>query len=234
MPHVPLYVPEDAYDPDPQNAYTCVMEHIDAETGRLLDTLRETGLDKNTYVIFTSDNGPWIWLEHLAGSAGPLRGLKGDSWEGGMRVPCVMWAPGRIPADTECDQLATTLDLLPTIAALTNSELPKDRKIDGVNISSLLADPAAESPRKEFLYYHKRGYVEGIRQGDWKLLKKNERLKKGEPSVEQILLFDLSKDIGEQHDVAKDHPELVKAMFKRMTELGTEVEAKARPVWTKE
>jgi arylsulfatase A-like enzyme len=234
MPHVPLYVPEDAYDPDPQNAYTCVMEHIDAETGRLLDTLRETGLDKNTYVIFTSDNGPWIWLEHHAGSAGPLRGLKGDSWEGGMRVPCVMWAPGRIPADTECDQLATTLDLLPTIAALTNSELPKDRKIDGVNISSLLADPAAESPRKEFLYYHKRGYVEGIRQGDWKLLKKNERLKKGEPSVEVVLLYDLSKDIGEQQNVAKDHPELVKAMLKRMAELDAEVEQNAREVWSKQ
>ena len=232
MPHVPLYVPEDVYDPDPQNAYTNVIEHIDAETGRLLDALRETGLDENTYVIFTSDNGPWIWLKNHAGSAGPLRGLKGETWEGGMRVPCVMWAPGRIPAGTECDQLATTLDLLPTIAALTDSELPKDRKIDGVDISSLLADPTAESPRKEFLYYHKRGYVEGIRQGDWKLLKKNERTKKGEPIVERILLFDLSKDIGEQHNMAKDKPGRVKAMRQRMIELDAEVEQNARAVWS--
>jgi len=232
MPHVPLYVPEDVYDPDPQNAYTNVIEHIDAETGRLLDALRETGLDENTYVIFTSDNGPWIWLKNHAGSTGPLRGLKGETWEGGMRVPCVMWAPGRIPAGTECDQLATTLDLLPTIAALTDSELPKDRKIDGVDISSLLADPTAESPRKEFLYYHKRGYVEGIRQGDWKLLKKNERTKKGEPIVERILLFDLSKDIGEQHNMAKDKPGRVKAMRQRMIELDAEVEQNARAVWS--
>ena len=232
MPHVPLYVPEDVYDPDPQNAYTNVIEHIDAETGRLLDALRETGLDENTYVIFTSDNGPWIWLKNHAGSTGPLRGLKGETWEGGMRVPCVMWAPGRIPAGTECDQLATTLDLLPTIAALTDSELPKDRKIDGVDISSLLADPTAESPRKEFLYYHKRGYVEGIRQGDWKLLKKNERTKKGEPIVERILLFDLSKDIGEQQNMAKDKPGRVKAMRQRMIELDAEVEQNARAVWS--
>ena len=232
MPHVPLYVPEDVYDPDPQNAYTNVIEHIDAETGRLLDALRETGLDENTYVIFTSDNGPWIWLKNHAGSTGPLRGLKGETWEGGMRVPCVMWAPGRIPAGTECDQLATTLDLLPTIAALTDSELPKDRKIDGVDISSLLTDPTAESPRKEFLYYHKRGYVEGIRQGDWKLLKKNERTKKGEPIVERILLFDLSKDIGEQHNMAKDKPGRVKAMRQRMIELDAEVEQNARAVWS--
>jgi arylsulfatase A-like enzyme len=143
-----------------------------------------------------------------------------------------MWAPGRIPAGTECDQLATTLDLLPTIAALTDSELPKDRKIDGVDISSLLADPTAESPRKEFLYYHKRGYVEGIRQGDWKLLKKNERTKKGEPIVERILLFDLSKDIGEQQNMAKDKPGRVKAMRQRMIELDAEVEQNARAVWS--
>ena len=74
MPHVPLYVPEDAYDPNPSNAYTCVIEHLDAETGRLLDTLRELGLDKNTYVIFTSDNGPWTYLKNHAGSARPSQG----------------------------------------------------------------------------------------------------------------------------------------------------------------
>jgi arylsulfatase A len=157
MPHVPLYVPEDSYDPNPTNAYTCVIEHIDAEVGRLLDTIRELGLDENTYVILTSDNGPWTYLGHHAGSAGPLRGHKGQTFEGGQRVPCVMWGPGRIPAGTECDQLTTTLDLLPTIAALTGSTLPKDCTIDGVDISRLLADPTTTTPRKEFLYYSKKG-----------------------------------------------------------------------------
>jgi len=145
-----------------------------------------------------------------------------------------MWAPGRIPAGTECDQFATALDLLPTIAALTDSELPKDRTIDGVDISRLLADPSAESPRKEFLYYHKRGHLEGIRQGDWKLLKKNERLKKGEPKVERNYLFDLSKDIGEQHNVAEEHPERVEATRQRMAELGAEVEQNSRQAWSKQ
>ena len=234
MPHVPLYVPEDVYDPDPKNAYTNVIEHLDAETGRLLETLRDTGLDQNTYVIFTSDNGPWIWLAHHAGSAGPLRGLKGETWEGGMRVPCVMWAPGRIPAGTECDQLATTLDLLPTIASLTDSELPEGRKIDGVDISSLLAAPTAESPRKEFLYYHKKGHVEGIRQGEWKLLKPQIQLKKGEPLVEVYKLFDLSKDIGEKNDINEEHPNLVKTLLQRMEEIDAEIEKNARDPWKKD
>ena len=130
-----------------------------------------------------------------------------------MRVPCVMWGPG-IPAGTECDQLATTLDLLPTIAALTGSKLPEDRRIDGVDISNLLADPTAESPRKEFLYYASNGNLEGIRQGDWKLLRREKRRKKGEPKIEgppqyTFMLFDLSKDIGEKDNLAEEKPDLV-------------------------
>ncbi|MDT8389340.1 MAG: sulfatase [Lentisphaeria bacterium] len=236
MPHVPLYVPEDSYDPDPTNAYTCVIEHIDAETGRLLDTLRELGLDKNTYVIFTSDNGPWTYLGHHAGSAGPLRGHKAQTYEGGMRVPCVVWAPGRIPAGTECDQLATTLDLLPTIAALTHSDIPKDRKIDGVDISGLLADPTMRTPREEFLYYSSKGNLDGIRQDNWKLLKRQKHRRKGEPKVEgppkfDIMLFDLPNDIGEQSNLAEEKPELVKALTQRMEELDAEVERNGRAPW---
>lgn len=238
MPHVPLYLPEDVYDPDPKNAYTNVIEHIDAETGRLLDALRETGLDKNTYVIFTSDNGPWTYLGHHAGSSGPLKGHKEQTWEGGMRVPCVVWAPGRIPAGTECDQLASTVDLLPTFAALTGSELPENIKIDGVDISGLLADPTQKSPRKEFLYYHKKGPLEGIRQGNWKLLNRKKHRKRGEPKIDppqyEPWLFDLSKDLGEKKNLAEDNPELVTAMLQRMKELDAEVENNARAHWTKE
>lgn len=238
MPHVPLYVPEDAYDPNPRNAYKCVIEHMDAEVGRLLDTLRETGLEKNTYVIFTSDNGPWIWLGHHAGSAKPLRGCKGETWEGGMRVPCVMWAPGRIPAGIECDQLTTTLDLLPTIATLTGSELPKDRRVDGVDISGLLKDPTSKSPRDEFVYYNKRGGVECIRQGKWKLRRRKFRVKRGQPLPENppeynFWLSDLSTDIGEETNLADTNPELVKRLNQRMEELDAEVEKHAREPWEK-
>ncbi|MFT5853656.1 MAG: arylsulfatase A, partial [Verrucomicrobiales bacterium] len=197
MPHIPLYVPEDVYDPDPQNAYTCVIEHIDAEVGRVMDTIRELGLSENTYVIYTSDNGPWLQFKNHGGSAGPLREGKGTTFEGGQRVPCVMWGPGRIPAGTECGELAGTIDLLPTFAALTGKPLPKDRKIDGVDISGLIKNEAmAYPPRNEFVHYTSRGDLEGIRQGKWKLLVKKPRKRgkapKGNAPKAQVMLFDLS------------------------------------------
>ncbi len=105
--------------------------------------------------------------------------------------------------------------------------------IDGVDISSLLTDPTAESPRKEFLYYHKKGHVEGIRQGDWKLLKPKIQLKKGEPLVEVYKLFDLSKDIGEKNDISEDHPELMTTLLQRMELLDAGIEKNARACWTK-
>jgi arylsulfatase A len=237
MPHVPLYVPKDVYDPDPKNAYTNVIEHIDEETGRLLDTLRELKLDKNTFVIFTSDNGPWTYLGHHAGSPGPLKGHKGRTFEGGMRVPCVVWAPGRIPAGTESDQLATTLDLLPTIASLTSSSLPEGLQIDGIDILKLLEDPTAQSPRKEFLYYSKRGDLEGIRQGKWKLLVRVKHRKKGEPKIDppqlEMLLYDLSKDIGESLNLAEENPSLIISLDQRMKALDAEISKNARAAWKK-
>ena len=147
MPHIPLYVPDEVRDPNPLNAYTNTIEHIDAEVGRLMDKVRELGLSKNTYVIYTTDNGPWLPFKHHGGSAGPLRDGKGTTFEGGQRVPCVMWAPGRIPAGTECNELMGTIDLLPTIAELTKTPLPKGKKIDGLNAASLL-EGGNDSPRK--------------------------------------------------------------------------------------
>ena len=118
-------------DPNPQNAYINTIEHIDSEVGRLLDTLDELKLTGKTYVIYTTDNGPWLPFRHHGGSpAGPLR--EGKAILGGQRVPCVMRGPG-IPAGTECGELIGTIDLLPTFAAITKSKLPKKNKIDGVN-----------------------------------------------------------------------------------------------------
>ena len=228
MPHIPLYVPEDAYDPDPQNAYTCVIEHIDAEVGRLMDTIRDLDLSENTYVIFTSDNGPWLRFKNHGGSAGPLRAGKGTTFEGGQRVPCIMWAPGRIPAGTECDTLATTLDILPTIAALTGKPLPTDRKIDGLDVTALLHNTTTQkSPREEFLHYSSRGALEGIRQGNWKLLVKSKNQKV------ETLLFDLSTDLGEKTNLAEKHPDKVKSLTARMQELDAEIEAHKRAPWKK-
>jgi len=237
MPHIPLYVPKDAYDPDPANAYTCVIEHIDAEVGRLMDTIRELDLADNTYVIYTSDNGPWLRFKNHGGSAGPLREGKGTTFEGGQRVPCVMWGPGRIPAGTECNDVVATIDMLPTIAALTHSKLPADRKIDGMDLSHKLLDTAGESSRNEYLYYSSQGQLEGIRRGQWKLLvkakRRNRNNKDAAPAKPTIHLFDLAADVGERTDLAVDHSDVVNELIARMKELDAEITANARKPWFK-
>ncbi len=236
MPHIPLYVPEDVYDPDPQNAYTCVIEHMDAEVGRLMKSIRELGLSENTYVIYTSDNGPWLQFKNHGGSAGPLREGKGTTFEGGQRVPCVMWGPGRIPAGTTCDELVGTIDMLPTIAALTGSPLPKDRKIDGKDVSGLLTGKIDKSPRDEFVHYTSRGDLEGIRKGKWKLLVKKARRRKnaqGKAPKPQVMLFDVKSDIGEKNNLAEANPDVVKELRARMEELDAEVTKNARKPWVK-
>jgi len=232
MPHIPLYVPDEIRDPDPKRAYINTIEHIDTEVGRVFDTLRELGLADNTYVIFTTDNGPWLSFKHHGGSAGPLRDGKGTTFEGGQRVPCIMWAPGRIPAETECSALASTIDLLPTIAALTGSPLPAGRVIDGMDISPLLKG-GSDSLRDEFLYYTSHGHIEGIRQGDWKLLVKYPQRDRA-PDLSaraNTLLFNLADDIGEQRNLAAEKPEVVERLRRRMLEMDAAVEAGARPVW---
>jgi arylsulfatase A len=237
MPHIPLYVPEDAYDPDPANAYTCVIEHIDTEVGRLMATIRELKLAENTYVIYTSDNGPWLQFKNHGGSAGPLREGKGTTFEGGQRVPCVMWGPGRIPAGTECKDVVATIDMLPTIAALTNSELPANRRIDGMDMSHKLLDSAGTSNREEYLYYTSQGQIEGIRRGKWKLLvktkRRNRNKKKAPPAKPTVHLFDLTADVGEQHNLSEDHSEIVSRLTARMTELDGEITTNAREAWFK-
>lgn len=220
MPHVPLYVPEDIYDPDVKKAYKIVIEHIDAETGRLMNAVKELGLDDRTYVIFTSDNGPWSIMKHHGGKAGVLRGSKGNHTEGGMRVPCVMWAPGRIPAGTATDALTTTMDLLPTFAKLAGVELKTRGPIDGMDISSVVHG-TNESPRTEMLFYSAQGDLKGLRQGDWKILLLN---KNDEPH-----LFNLAEDIGEKNNLAASMPEKYKALHQRMSELDDEITKNARP-----
>ena len=228
MPHIPLYVPDDVYDPDPQNAYKCVIEHIDAEVGRLVQTVRDLGLAENTYIIYTSDNGPWLRFKHHGGSADPLRAGKTTTFEGGQRVPCIMWAPGRIPAGTATDSFTSTMDLLPTIAALTETQLP-NRKIDGFDISSTLSSD--QSPRDELIFYSNNGVLEGIRKGDWKYLElKKGNKKKGNQQTEYYL-FNLAEDIGEQNNVVKENAALVEELRARMLEADKKITENSRPVF---
>jgi arylsulfatase A len=224
MPHIPLFVPADAYDPDPQNAYQCVIEHIDAEVGRLVDTVRKLGLAGNTYLIFSSDNGPWLKFKNHGGSALPLRDGKSSTFEGGQRVPCVMWAPGKIPAATSSDALISTMDLLPSLATLAGRDLPENgNRIDGIDLSSTITGDTP-SARDEFLYYTAQGALDGIRQGEWKLL-----LRKPEP-----LLFHITEDISESKNLAGVNPRKIEALTARMKELDAEITASARPVWRKQ
>ena len=230
MPHIPLYVPDDVRDPDPKRAYINTIEHLDTEVGRIFTLLRDLKLADSTYVIFTSDNGPWLSFKHHGGSAGPLRSGKMSTFEGGFRVPCIMWAPGRIPAGTECPALASTMDLLPTIAAITGAPLPPDRAIDGLDISSLLKG-SAESVRQEFLYYAAwSDRIDGIREGDWKLLQHPKDENAAEP---EVMLFNLAEDVGEKNNLAAERPEIVERLRQRMLERDAELAAGARPVWKK-
>jgi len=238
MPHIPLYVPDDVRDPDPKNAYTNTIEHIDAEVGRLLGVLDELKLAKNTFVIYTTDNGPWLTFKHHGGSAGPLRDGKGTTFEGGQRVPCLIRGPG-VPANSVCEELTGTIDVLPTIAAITNSTLPTSNKIDGFDVSGLWMGTAAGKKRNEFVHYTSRGDVEGLRQNDWKLLVKkqsaarNPKRNKANVKKPRFLLFNLREDVGEKNNLADQHPEIVKRLQNRMQEIDKEITTNARAPWFK-
>ena len=167
MPHVPLGVSEKFSGKSEQGMYGDVIMEIDWSVGEILRTLEKFGLDQNTLVIFASDNGPWLNFGNHGGSALPLREGKGTMWEGGARVPCIMRWPGRISEGRECNAIAATIDLLPTIAAITGMPLPQ-KPIDGLNILPLLEGEEGVGPRDHYFYY----YVEelrAVRMGKWKL-----------------------------------------------------------------
>ncbi len=196
--HLPLYVPQRFMGLDQSRAYAGAVEHVDATSGVLLDTLAELGIDDNTLVVFTSDNGS---NGRNGGSNTPLRGFKGSTWEGGMRMPCIMRWPSRIPAGCTCPALTTMMDLLPTFAALAGAEPPADRTIDGQDMTQMLTDPEnADTKHSFFAYYAPKGELAGVRAGKWKL-----RLADTE-------LYDLENDVGEQHNVSEDHPDVVKQL----------------------
>jgi arylsulfatase A-like enzyme len=207
-----------------------VIEHIDAEVGRIAEALRKHKLDQNTYLIFTSDNGPWLQFANHGGSALPLRSGKGTTYEGGQRVPCVVWAPGRVPAGTESDALLTTMDLFPTVAALASAP-PSDRKIDGFDITDTLCGNAP-SPRTEMVYYTANGQLDGLLQKEWKLLL-GKPSGKNKAAKRKPELYNLSTDISESTNLAEKHPEKVAALAARMKELDDEITANARPTWKK-
>ena len=241
MPHIPLYVPDEIRDSDPKNAYINTIEHIDFEVGRILKTLDDLKLSENTYIIYTTDNGPWLPFRHHGGSAGPLRDGKGTTFEGGQRVPYVMRGPG-IPAGTICNELTSTIDILPTIAALTGEPLAGANKIDGMDVSGLWKGISKQSPRKEFLYYTSRGAIEGIRRDNWKLIVKKPRTRNARKPINtrqtnieppKVFLFNLAMDVGEQTNLAEVKPGVVNRLRARMEALDKEITKNSRKPWVK-
>ena len=242
--YVPHTMPHTRLDASPQfkgkskrGLYGDVIEEIDFNVGRILDALEELKLTEKTYVLFTSDNGPWlIKNKNLAdgrlpgdhgGSAGPLRSGKVSTFEGGVRVPTILWGPGRVPAGVTCDSIATTMDLLPTLAALAGAKTPDDRVIDGEDIRHLFhGDFAKADPDKAYFYYL-RVHLQAVRQGKWKLhlprakepigaapFSRNVHIAPADRiGFEKPFLVDLEKDLGETTDRSGQNPEVVRRLL---------------------
>ena len=219
MPHVPLFRSAKFQDVSAGGVYGDVIQEIDWSVGQVLAAIRAAELEQNTVVVFTSDNGPWLWVQEHGGSAGPLRGGKGGTFEGGMREPTVIWGPG-IVRPGEIDELGATMDLLPTFCRLAGIEPPADRPLDGHDLSAALRG-TGKSPRQTVFYYLGTE-VWAIRHGNYKM-----HLKTVEPAYgpdktvtthDPPLLFDLAKDIGERDNIAGANSAVIEELKARVAD----------------
>jgi arylsulfatase A-like enzyme len=220
MVHIPLGVSDKFRGKSKQGLYGDAMMEVDWSVGEIMKSLELNGLEKNTIIIFTSDNGPWLNFGNHAGTTGGLREGKGTSWEGGQRVPCIMRWPGVIPAGEICNKLASSIDILPTLAAITGAQLP-GKKIDGVSLLPLLLGDKSSSPRQNFYYYYQKNSLEGVQKDYWKLILPHKGIsyvgvepgKDGWPgktvsvTVKEAELYDMRRDPGERYNVAGTYPE---------------------------
>ncbi|HDZ40989.1 MAG TPA: DUF229 domain-containing protein [Bacteroidetes bacterium] len=221
MPHVPLGVSDKFRGKSRQGLYGDVIMEIDWSLGEIMKALEENSLIENTLVIFTSDNGPWLNYGNHAGSTGGLKEGKGTSMEGGVREPCIMHWPALIEAGQVSNRLASTIDILPTLADITGARLP-GRKIDGVSILPLLKGDKDAEPRKSFYYYYHNNNLEAVRMGQWKLVFPHDHrsYKNVLPGNDgfpgpysqgraEYALYDLRRDPGERYDVKELYPEVI-------------------------
>jgi len=227
LPHVPLSASARFKGKSQRGVFGDVLMELDWSVGEILKELKAQGVDQNTLVIFTSDNGPWLNYGDHAGSSGGFREGKGTSFEGGQREPCIMRWPGVVPANRVCNKLLSTIDILPTIAKLTGAKLPS-RKIDGIDFTDLLKGDESKSPREEFLYYYRKNNLEAVRKNDWKLVFAHQGRsyegpvpgKDGKPGltlenhVVPRALYNLGRDPGERYDVLEQNPQIVAELEK--------------------
>ena len=239
MVHVPLYVSDKFKGKSGAGLFGDVMMEVDWSAGEIMKVLRKHDLHENTLFLFTSDNGPWLNYGDHAGSAAPLREGKGTMFDGGCREPTLAWWPGTIPAGSECNEPAMTIDLLPTIAKLIDADLPKHR-IDGKDISALLTEDA-KSPQEAYYFYY-GNQLQAVRQGKWKLhFPHGYRTMAGKPggtggiptNYSQakigLSLFDLHSDIGESTDVKEKFPKIAKRLKSLGEKFNQELQKSKRP-----
>ena len=228
MPHVPLAVSEKFKGSSGRGLYGDVLMELDWSMGEVLAALKKNGVDERTLVIWLSDNGPWLTYGEHAGSPGPLRDGKTTTFDGGFRVPCVMRWPGKVPAGRVCREMATSMDILPTVVKLAGAEMPQ-RKIDGKDIWPLMSgEMGARSPHEVF-YYYNAWCLEAVRSGRWKLVLPHDQYGVVEPGKDgmpgkqawqhvNMALYDLLNDVGEQTDVAGEHADVVNRLLKHVAE----------------
>ncbi|VGO19666.1 sulfatase family protein [Pontiella sulfatireligans] len=212
MPHTPLFASSDFKGKSARGLYGDVIEEIDHNAGRIMKHLSELGIDGNTIVIFTSDNGPWLIKGDHGGCALPLFEGKMTSFEGGQRVPAIIKWPGHIPAGSTCSEMALSMDLLPTLAHITGAQLP-EAELDGMNITDMLtAKDGAKTPHEYYFFVHN-----AVRSGDWKYHKKELfKVKATKRDTKGPTLYNLKDDIGESNNVIKDHPEIAERLAKAL------------------
>ncbi len=228
MPHTPLAASKKFKGKSAGGLYGDVIEELDFHVGRVLDTVEELGLSDNTYIIFTSDNGPWWLRGDDGGHCEPLRSAKTSTYDGGLRVPFIIKAPGKVPAGSTCDLVCAGIDIMPTIVKLAGGKVPDDRVIDGIDISEIFHGQQKELDRPFFFYQHQA--LRAVRQGSWKLHLTHtelDRTKEGEswqrhvpekdrPYIEEPTLYNLKNDIGETTNVAKENPDVVEKLMKQL------------------
>ncbi len=235
MVHVPLYVSAKFKGKSGAGLFGDVMMEVDWSVGQILSTLRRLKLEKDTLVIFTSDNGPWLSYGDHAGSAAPLREGKGTMFDGGCRESTLAWMPGTIQPGSICSEPAMTIDILPTVAHLIGAKLP-DHQIDGKNIWPLFTSDKAKSPHEAYFFYY-GNQLQAVRSGKWKLhFPHSYRTMAGKPGGKDgiptrysqakigLSLFDLNADIGESRDIKDREPEV----SERLVKLGKDFDAKLK------
>ena len=222
MPHIPLFASENFKGKSKRGPYGDTIEEIDWSVGEIMKALRKNNLDENTLVVYTSDNGPWKLKGGRGGSANPLRGYKFQTYEGGMRVPCIMHWKGKIPPGSSCDEIAATIDLLPTIAGLSGVELPNDRTIDGKNIWPLISGKEGAKTPHEIYFFYKGKSLESARQGKWKLRRSGKK-------SQSIELYDLASDISESKNLARENEALTNEIIQKMNSFDEKLKNAQRP-----